>query len=462
MIGGIATGLELLPLGRLLREKVGVRAAQSGHVDRLVSIDHDLPLGSLLHHIEVVIDQPLTVVVLPVRDDVADVAGLDTRVVVLLHQVKGSIQVTLIVADRAGGLVVHQHLDPLLLGVAVDLLDVKVGVGGDEVKDVVLLVSKPVLPAYVPSLYQQPIHSVGGREVDEALHISGRGSVATVGLHLGVVGPVEVDAVEVIGVSPGALAGDHLPPDAHVLHRLDPGGVLDLAGVIEVVDQLARKDVPRIIADDDRTPGGVEGGLHMPLASLSVWREVGVEDHSLVVQLQIECREVDQRCLVDIDVEPIVSLELQWGLHSRLGEVLLRGVVDMCLVVPAADLAETALGDVVLLCVVVARDPEGGVIACHGKLGCLLLYRKVYQAILVGELVSQPHAVIEEAEAEVHRPPIIGLTQVDEHLIVVVADRAHLAPDRRPGLIEGGADGIALLLKGRDEVTVLVILEVEA
>ena len=101
-------------------------------------------------------------------------------------------------------------------------------------------------------------------------------------------------------------------------------------------------------------------------------------------------------------------------------------------------------------------------IACHGKLGRLFLYRKVDQAILVGELVPQPHAVIEEAEAEVHRPPIIGLTQVDEHLIVVVADCAHLAPDRRPGLIEGGADGIALLLKGRDEITVLVILEVEA
>ena len=99
MVGGIATGLELLPLGRLLREKVGVGAAQSGHVDRLVSIDHDLPLGSLLHHIEVVIDQPLTIVILPVGDDVTDVAGLDARVVVLLHQVKGGIQVTLVIAD---------------------------------------------------------------------------------------------------------------------------------------------------------------------------------------------------------------------------------------------------------------------------------------------------------------------------------------------------------------------------
>ena len=250
-----------------------------------MSIDHDLPLGSLLHHIEVVIDQPLTVVVLSVGDDVTNVAGLDARVVVLLHEVKGSIQVTLIVADRAGGLVVHQHLDPLLLGVAVDLLDVKVGVGSDEVEDVVLLVSKPVLPAYVPSLYQQPIHPVGGCEVDEALHVGGGGSVATVGLHPGVVGPVEVDAVEIIGVSPGALAGDHLPPDAHILHRLDPGGVLDLARLIEVIDQFACEDVPCIITDDDRTPGGIEGGLHMPLASLSVRGEVGVEDHSLVVQL---------------------------------------------------------------------------------------------------------------------------------------------------------------------------------
>ena len=165
---------------------------------------------------------------------------------------------------------------------------------------------------------------------------------------------------------------------------------------------------------------------------------------------------------MDIDVEPIVSLELQWGLHTCLGEVLLRGIVDVSFIVPAADLAETALGDVVLLCVVVARDPEGGVIACHGKLGRLLLYRKVDQAILVGELVPQPHAVIKEAEAEVHLAPIVPLTQVDEHLIVVVADRAHLAPDRCPGLVKGGADGVALLLKGRDEVTILVILEEKA
>ena len=357
---------------------------------------------------------------------------------------------------------VHQHLDPLLLGVAVDLLDVKVGVGGDEVKDVVLLVTKPVLPANVPPLDKQSVHSMGGGKVDEALHIGGRGSVATVGLHLGVIGPVEMDAVEIVGVGPCALAGDHLPPDAHVLHRLDPGGVLDLARLIKVIDQLARKDVPRIIADDDGTPGGVEGSLHVPLVSLRIRCEVCTEDHGLVVQLQVECWEVNQRCLVDIDVEPVVSLELQWGLHAGPGEVLLRGVVDVRLIVPAADLAETALGDVVLLCVVVSRDPEGGVIARHGKFRCLLLHREVDQAILVGKLIPQPHAVIKEAEAKIHLATIVPLAEADEHLIVVVADRSHLAPDRRPGLVKGGADGVALLLKGKDEVTILVILEEKA
>ena len=200
----------------------------------------------------------------------------------------------------------------------------------------------------------------------------------------------------------------------------------------------------------------------MPLVSLRVRGEVCTEDHDLVVQLQVECREINQRCLVDIDVEPIVSLELQWGLHAGLGEVLLRGVVDVSLIVPAADLAEMALGDVVLLRVVVARDPEGGVIARHGKFRCLLLHREVDQAILVGKLVPQPHTVIKEAEAEVHLATILPLTETDEHLIVVVADRAHLAPDRCPGLVKGGADGVALLLKGRDEVTILVILEEKA
>ena len=45
---------------------------------------------------------------------------------------------------------------------------------------------------------------------------------------------VEFDTWEIVGVVPGALATDHLPPNTHILHGVNPADILEGAGVVEV------------------------------------------------------------------------------------------------------------------------------------------------------------------------------------------------------------------------------------
>ena len=97
---------------------------------------------------------------------------------------------------------------------------------------------EPVFPADIPPFDEDSIEAVLGSEVDVLLDVLGVGSVLAVRLHLGVVGLADLHIGKVIGVCPGALARDHLPPDSYILNRLDPVGGLVGAGLIEVIGKL--------------------------------------------------------------------------------------------------------------------------------------------------------------------------------------------------------------------------------
>ena len=175
-----AEGLILRTAGRLVADQVGPRAADTRRTDRLVGVDHDMIVGRLLQRILVVVDHPLTVVVLAAGDDAAHVARLHGVVAVVAHEPIGPVEVTLVVAHRGRGLVVHDDLHPFVRRVAVQLLDVEIGIRGHEIEDVILRLAEPVLPAFVPALDQHGVEPVFGGEVDVLLHVFGRGSVAAV------------------------------------------------------------------------------------------------------------------------------------------------------------------------------------------------------------------------------------------------------------------------------------------
>ena len=187
------------------------------------------------------------------------------------------------------------------------------------------------------------------------------------------------------------------------------------------------------------------GGLHVAFPTLCVGGQVCGEDHRLVVEVEVHARVVDQGGFVDVDVEAVVALHLQGGLHARGREGGLRRVGRDGLLHVRADLGETRLGVVVLLGVVVPGDPECRVVARHGKLRPLLADGEVGELLLLGKLVAESESFVVEAEADGHLAARFRLAERYGHLVIVVADRRLLAPDRLPLFVERGAFDAGLL-----------------
>ena len=156
------------------------------------------------------------------RDDVTYITCLHSVVAVFVHQFEGLLDMTFVVLCGTGGLMVHQDLHTLGMGIVVEHLQVEVGVGGHKVEDIALPHVCPVLPTDVPTFNENLVETILGCKVDIALHLLVVGGMTTVGLHTVPVDLVEFDAGEVVGIVPRALADNHLPPYATVLCGMDP------------------------------------------------------------------------------------------------------------------------------------------------------------------------------------------------------------------------------------------------
>ena len=146
---------------------------------------------------------------------------------------------------------------------------------------------------------------------------------------------------------------------------------------------------------------------------------------------------VDASRFVEVDVEPIIALHLQGGLHAggacrRLAAVGSDGLGHLLV-----NLAQTRGLPFILLRVVVAGYPPGSVVARHGELAHLFLNREVGEILLIGKLISEAETIIEEAETDVHAAIVLRLTEMHEQFIVMIAYAAFFAPHRCPYLIAG-------------------------
>ncbi len=86
--------------------------------------------------------------------------------------------------------------------VVVEILYVEVGIGGDKVEHIILRLSEPVLPSFVPTLHEHLVKAVVGGKVDVSFDLGGIGAVASVRLGLGIVGLSELYGIDVIGIVP--------------------------------------------------------------------------------------------------------------------------------------------------------------------------------------------------------------------------------------------------------------------
>ena len=253
---------------RLVADEVRIGAAEPCRTHCLVGINHDMVLRRLLNAIEVVVVDPLGVVGLASRHDIAHIARFHGGVVVAVHELICRIEMALVVADRGRGLVVHNHLHSLFLGIVVDTLHIEVGIGGNEVIDIVFLIAEPVFPSDIPALNEHTIEAVLGGEIDVSEYILGGGAVVTVGRYLAVVGLADLHGGEVVGVRPRLAPVNHLPPYANVLHRFNPRGILYAAGLVEVERHAVGKYLPCVSRHLYGSPRAFTGSLHIALHPL--------------------------------------------------------------------------------------------------------------------------------------------------------------------------------------------------
>ncbi len=148
---------------------------------------------------------------------------------------------------------------------------------------------------------------------------------------------------------------------------------------------------------------------------------------------------VDAGSLMDVEIDTVVGLELEGGLHGRRREGCRRSLVLALLHGGGHLLAyilQPRAGVEIFLSVVVAGNPPGGVVAGHGKLRILLLDGKVVEIRLCGEFIAKTHTVVVNAEAYHHEAVELRLGEFHGQLVVVVADLRLLAPHGLPGLVE--------------------------
>jgi len=222
--------------------------------------------------------------------------------------------------------VVHHQLHALGVGIVVESLDVEVGIRGEEVEDVFLHVACPVFPSDVPALDEHGVETVVGGEVDVSAHVGVVGRVASRGRGLAVIGHSELDRGKLVGVGPVALTRDHLPPHTDVFGGMYPAGVGELAGLVEVEDEVGGQYLACVVGHHDGAPGALAGRLQPAFHALCVGGEPGAEGHGFVVEVEVHGRIVDQGCLVEVEVEAVVGLEHQRGLHTGVREDGLRHV----------------------------------------------------------------------------------------------------------------------------------------
>ncbi len=435
-VAGLDGAAELGAHRTFVADHVGPGATQAGRTHGLVGIDHDMVLGGLHNGVMVVVDEGLAVVVLAVRDDLAHIAALHGIVPILVHEVIGLLHPTLVIDGGRRTFMMHDQADTLLVRILVQGRQVKVRIRGDEVEDEVLLVPVPVLPAFVPTLDEEGVEAVLRGKVDVTAHIFIVRAVTAVGLGGGIVRHAQLDGRVLVGIGPLALAGDHLPPDAHVLGRVDPGDVLDGAGLVEVQDEAGGEHVRRLLTHHHGTPGALARGLETALHAFGIRSKPGTEGHRGVVQVQVRRGIIQHFGLMDVDVQAVGGLHLESRLHAGRREGgLWRAAPGTRVLRERADLGELGLRGAELLRGIVARNPPGRMVAGHGELREFLPDLEVGQCVLQREFVPEAQAVVVQAEADLHHGAAL-LVERHEKLIVMVPDGGLFAPDRLPRLVE--------------------------
>ena len=155
------------------------------------------------------------------------------------------------------------------------------------------------------------VEVVGSREVDVSHHLLSVGTVCAIGLALREVGFAKAHRGKVVGVVPITVSHNHFPPHTIILSGVNPRSVFNFARLIEVVDEIRREHGARIIAHHHGAPRRFARRLHIAHIAHGIGSESGFEHHILIIEIEVHGGIIHTGSLVDIDVEPVVALQLE-------------------------------------------------------------------------------------------------------------------------------------------------------
>ena len=401
-----------------------------------MAVDHDLIIGGAFCHVFHMVYHPLGGMMLRAGNHCAYISGLHCVVTVLFHKPEGGVELALIIHGVCRRLMMHDQLHTLRFRIIAEIRQIEIGIRLVEEELAVLAVACPVFPSFVPSLHKDSVDVVGGREVNVTFHVFRVGRVSSVRFKLGIVGHAGFGAV-VVGICPcAAVAHKHLPPNAYEFHRFDPGGVFNLARLVEVKDKLGCKNVAGVVAHNHRSPGSGEGELKVSGCSVAVGHEVRLEVIVLGVHVEKHHGIFRQCRFMKIYVNVVCRLEKQGRLHD-ISAGTLAFSVPVIFVHRLGEIAESSFRPEIFVGVVVARDAEEGMVVSEIELRGLTLQSEIVHIVLKRQFIAEAEAVVEYSDAENHLPVrIIGLELYGQFL-VVVTDFGIFAPHGFPYRVGG-------------------------
>ena len=284
---------------------------------------------------------------------------------------------TLIVTHRSWGLMVHHQAHTLGVSIVIEILNVEIRIRSLEIEHIVFAMTKPVFPTNVPALDKHLREAILGSEIDIFLYILCIGRMLTMRLYLGIISLTKFDRRQIECIRPLFATTNHLPPNTNVLNRLDPWSIWIFARLIQIENKARGKHLACIIHYHDGTPWSMAWGLHVSHVALCIWSKLRGKHKILVIQIEMHTRKIHQSSLMDIEINTISCLHLQWGLHTCRREDGLRSIAAHGSLQQTSDFWKLWFCIVIFLSIVITRNPPCLMVTSHGKLSTLCLYYEI-------------------------------------------------------------------------------------
>src|SRR3989449_381173 len=250
-----APGVVLLPARPFTRHHVRIGAPLAGILNRLVHVQHDVIVRRLFDDVAVMVHHELAPVRMAFARLIGHVARFDRVQSQRVVHRERTIDLPFVILNPAGRLVVDDQLHTLGVGVAGQLGQVVVGIALRE-RERVAVLDPVAVPAHIPSLDQHAADPVRRGKIDVTLRIRGGRPMFR-------------------SRAPRHRPDVHPPPDADVLHRLDPVGARDDARRIEIQPDDGRRELCHVVGDLNRAPRRHERRMTAHFDAVGVGREVG-------------------------------------------------------------------------------------------------------------------------------------------------------------------------------------------